>query len=86
MDPTILNNKKIPCISPVYHNNSYITDFKEKVQIFKNLFATLVENTSKFRLIPLKEQIIFFQLSHLLKMALLKSLKILIQIKLMALT
>ena len=47
MDPTILNNKKIPCISPVYHNNSYITDFKEKVQIFKNLFATLVENTSK---------------------------------------
>ena len=47
---TILNNKKIPCIPPIYHNNNYITDFKEKAQIFNNFFAkqcTLVENTSK---------------------------------------
>ena len=47
---TVLNNKKIPCIPPIYHNNNYITDFKEKAQIFKNVFAkqyTLVEITSK---------------------------------------
>ena len=31
---TILNNKKIPYIPPIYHNSNYITDFKEKAQIF----------------------------------------------------
>ena len=61
MDPTIiskaywsilkifLNNKKIPCISPVYHNNNYIIDFKKKAQIFNDFFAKqciLVQNTS----------------------------------------
>ena len=40
---TFLNNKKIPCIPPIYHNNNYITDFKEKAQIFNDFF----ENTSK---------------------------------------
>ena len=47
---TVLNNKKIPCIPPIYHNNNCITDFKEKAQIFRNVFAkqyTLVEITSK---------------------------------------
>ena len=47
---TFLNNKKIPCIPLLYHNNNYITDFKEKVQIFNNFFAkqyTLLENTTK---------------------------------------
>ena len=42
--------KKIPCVPPIYHNNNFITGFKEKAQIFNNLFAkqcTLVENTSK---------------------------------------
>ena len=46
----ILNNKKIPCIPPIYHRKNYITDFKEKAQIFNNFFVkqcTLVENTSK---------------------------------------
>ena len=35
---------------PIYHDNNYITDFKEKAQIFNNFFTkqcTLVENTSK---------------------------------------
>ena len=47
---TILNNKKIPRIPPIYHRNNYIIDFKEKAQIFNNFFAkqcTLVKNTSK---------------------------------------
>ena len=40
----------MPCIPPINDNNNYITDFKEKPQIFSNFFAkqwTLVENTSK---------------------------------------
>ena len=47
---TILNNKKKPCIPPIYYSNNYITDFIENTQIFNNFFAkqcTLVENTSK---------------------------------------
>ena len=78
---TFLNNKKIPCIPPIYHNNNSITDFKEKAQIFNDFFAkqcTLVENSSKLPTNPLKEQITFFQISRLLKMILQKSLKILI--------
>ena len=60
MDPTIspkaywsilnINNIKIPCIPPIYHNNNCITDFKDRAQIFNNFFAkqcTLVENISK---------------------------------------
>ena len=38
------------CIPPIYQNNNYITDFKEKAQIFNDLFlkqCTLVENSSK---------------------------------------
>ena len=42
-------NKKIPCIPPNYHNNNYITDFKEKAQIINNFAKqyTLAGNTSK---------------------------------------
>ena len=46
----IFLNKKIPRIPPVYHNNNYITDCKEKAQIFNNFLAkqsTLVDKTSK---------------------------------------
>ena len=47
---TFLNNEKIPCIPPIYHNNNYITDFKEKAEIFNNFISkqcTIVNNTSK---------------------------------------
>ena len=47
---TFLNNKKILCIPPIYHNDNHITDFKEKAQIFNEFFAnqcTLVKNSSK---------------------------------------
>ena len=85
----VVDNKKIPCIPLTYHNNNYITDLKEKAQIFNNFFdkqCTLVENTSKLPIGFFKRTNNFFQLSHLLKMVLLKSLKALIQIKLMTLT
>ena len=47
---TFLNNKRIPRIPSIYHNNNYITDFKQKAQILNIFFATqcrLVDNTSK---------------------------------------
>ena len=46
---TFLNNKKIPFVPPIYHNN-YITDFKEKAEIFNSFFAkqcTIVKNTGQ---------------------------------------
>ena len=46
---TFLNNKKIPRIPSIYHNNN-ITDFKNKANIFNNFFAkqcATVTNTSK---------------------------------------
>ena len=29
-----LNNKKIPLIPPLFHENRFITDFKEKAELF----------------------------------------------------
>ena len=45
-----LNNKKIPCIPPLRHQNKYVTDFKEKAEIFNSFFAeqcSLINNSSK---------------------------------------
>ena len=86
---TILNNKKIPCIPPIYHRNNYITDFKEKAQIFNNFFAkqcTLVENTSKLPTDSFKRTKDLPSTISFTKDDIAKSLKILIQIKPMALT
>ena len=45
-----LNNKKIPCIPPLRHQNKYVTNFKEKAEIFNSFFAeqcSLINNSSK---------------------------------------
>ena len=34
-----LNNKKIPIIPPLFHENHFITDFKEKAQLFNIFFS-----------------------------------------------
>ena len=34
-----LNNKKIPGIPPLIHNNQFVLDFKEKSELFKSFFA-----------------------------------------------
>ena len=34
-----LNNKKLPCIPPVFHENKFITDFKEKAELFNHFFV-----------------------------------------------
>ena len=36
---SILNNKKIPCNSPLSHQNKYVTDSKAKKEIFSSFFA-----------------------------------------------
>ena len=36
---TFLNNKKIPCIPLLLHNDKFITNFKEKSGIFEGIFT-----------------------------------------------
>ena len=81
---TFLNNKKVPCIPPIYHNNNYITDFKEKAQILNNFFAkqcTLVENSSKLLTNSFKRTNNLLSTTSFTQEDIAKILKILIRIK-----
>ena len=45
-----LNNCKIPVIPPLFHNNKFVTDFKEKAELFNSFLAKeciLLKNDSK---------------------------------------
>ena len=45
-----LNNKKIPLIPSLFHENRFITDFKEKAELFNSFFSnqcSLLKNCSK---------------------------------------
>ena len=45
-----LNNRKIPLIPPLFHENRFITDFKEKAELFNSFFSnqcSLLKNCSK---------------------------------------
>ena len=49
---TLLNGKKVPCVPPIYDNNRYVTDFKEKCQLFNSYLleqCTLLKNISTLR-------------------------------------
>ena len=35
---SLLNNKNIPCIMPLFHENRCITKYKDKAELFKNFF------------------------------------------------
>ena len=53
----ILNNKKIPCIPPLKHQNKYVTDFEGKAEIFNSFFAeqcSLMNDSSTLPLTFLK--------------------------------
>ena len=46
----LLNNKKIPLIPHLFHENKFVTDFKEKAALFNSHFVTqcsLISNSSK---------------------------------------
>ena len=46
----LLNNKKLPLIPPLFHENKFLTDFKEKAEYFNSHFATqcsLISNISR---------------------------------------
>ena len=46
----IFLNNKIPCIRLLKHQNKYVTDFKEKAEIFNSFFAeqfSLMNNSRK---------------------------------------
>ena len=46
----LLNNKKIYLIPPLFHENKFVTDFKEKAELFNSHFATqysLISNSGK---------------------------------------
>ena len=46
---TLLNGKKVLWVPPIYDNNRYVTDFKEKCQLFNSYFSeqcTLLKNIS----------------------------------------
>ena len=52
-----MNNEKIPCIPPSNHQNKYVTDFKDKAEIFNSFFAeqcSLMNDSSTLPLTFLK--------------------------------
>ena len=47
---SLLNNNKIPCIPPLFHQNKYVTDFKKKAELFNCFFAkqcSIINNSSE---------------------------------------
>ena len=34
-----LNNKKIPLIPPLFHEKRFVTDFKERAELFNSFFC-----------------------------------------------
>ena len=55
---TLLTNRKIPCIPPLFHQGKYVTDLKKKAELFNSFFGkqcSLIQNSSKLPL-TLKNQ------------------------------
>ena len=43
------NDKKVPCILPIFHDNKFITDFSKKADLFNSFFAkqcSIIKNNS----------------------------------------
>ena len=54
---TFLNNKKIPGIPPLLHDDKFITNFKENAEIFSNCFTkqcSLINSPVEFLVHPEK--------------------------------
>ena len=48
----LLNGRKIPCISPLFHGDKCIVDFQEKSEIFNSFFADQYSPISNGNVIP----------------------------------
>ena len=49
------NNKKIPLTTPLFHENRFITDFKEKAELFNSVFSkqcSFINDNSKLSTSP----------------------------------
>ena len=47
---SFVNDKKIPIIPPLYHIGNFITDFRQKEELFNSFFAeqcSVLQNSSK---------------------------------------
>ena len=47
-----LNNKKIPCIPSLFHENKLVTELREKAEIFNSFFAKQCSLTSSDSSLP----------------------------------
>ena len=48
----LLNNKKIPCMPPLFHEYKFITDFKEKAELFNQFFVNQCSLLSNSNVLP----------------------------------
>ena len=47
---SFVNDKKIPVMSPLYHNGTFITDFCQNAELFNSFFGeqcSILQNSSK---------------------------------------
>ena len=49
---TILNEKKVPCLPPIYHNNKYVTNFKGESEILNSFFPNQCSLIPNNRILP----------------------------------
>ena len=49
---TMLNDKKVPCILPNFHDNKFITDFSKKVDLFNSFFAIQCSINENYSVLP----------------------------------
>ena len=60
---SFVNDKKIPIIPPLHHNGNFITDFRQKAELFNSFFAeqcSTLQNSSKLptNLAPRTDQLL----------------------------
>ena len=47
-----LTGKKVPCIPSIFHQNRFITDFREKAELFNSSFANQCSSVQNSSVLP----------------------------------